>query len=275
MAEQPPAEQVSAYADCLVKMSHQEFYDAWTGFVRGEKDRRVARDVQAAAFRAPVVASRTLRAADRAAREFKELCPRGETETKREYQTRLGAFRQQLRDARGPVENAVEDLAYDEAEYLAQLDETAFAEEWTSLVLDNAGSARAGRDIVQGIAFRDPSVAPRTLALSERILREPQKFLPAGEDESRNSYTARISQLRSRLEAEMRFLQYAVDYAVARWGRLPSAPNHRLQAMRLLALNHPEEFSGLLASVRADSRKAHEDARKQRRFERRHPQPGA
>ncbi|MEU8540920.1 hypothetical protein AB0C52_13185 [Streptomyces sp. NPDC048717] len=276
MAQQPPAEQVSAQADRLMKMSHQEFYDAWTAFVRGEKDRRVPRDVQAAAFCAPSVASRTLLTADRTARELKALLPRDPEETKKQYQARVNLFREQLRAARRPVETAVEDLAFDEAEFLAQLDDEAFAEEWTNLVLENAGRGpRAGRDLVQGLAFRAPEVAPRAFALAERMAGNPLDFLPPVEGESRKAQEARVAQLRSRLDAEMRFLRYSLDFAVARWGRLPSAPNHRLQAMRLLVENHPEEFSTLLNAVRADAHQARKDAREQRRFERRHPQPTA
>ncbi|WP_086825706.1 hypothetical protein [Streptomyces sp. NRRL B-24572] len=276
MAEQPPAEQVSAQAERLAKMAHQAFYDAWVAFVRGKTDRRVPREVQAAAFCAPPVVSRTLLTANRAAREFKVLLPRGEEESKREYQARINTFRDQLRAARRPVESAVEDLALDEAEFLAQLDDEAFAEEWTQFVLESAGRGpRAGRDLVQGLAFRNPEVAPRTFALAERMMGNPRAFLPKVEGESRKAQEARVSQLCSRLEAELRFLRYSLDYAEARWGRLPSAPNHRLQAMRLLAENHPEEFSRLLHAVRADSHQARKEAREQRRFERRHAQPTA
>ncbi|WP_435060387.1 hypothetical protein [Streptomyces sp. bgisy060] len=275
MAEQPPAEQVSAQAERLKKMSHQQFFDAWVSYVQGKQDRRVPRDVLAAAFCAPTVASRTLLAADRASRELKTVVARGDDESKREYQARVGAFRDQLRAARGPVEAAVEDLALDEAEFLAQLDDKAFAEEWVAFVVKSAGAARSGRDFVQGLAFRSPEVAPRALALSGRIMRNPADFLTLDEGESRSSSEARLAQLRSRLDAEMRFLQYSVNYAVARWGRLPSAPNHRQQAMRLLAEAHPEEFSRLLNGVREDATKAREDARQQRRYEKRHPAPAS
>ncbi|MDI3407693.1 hypothetical protein [Streptomyces cavernicola] len=266
---QPPAEKVTAEVKRLTEMSHQAFFAAWTTFVQGGTDeRRVPGEVQAVAFRSPELASRTLAAADRAAREFKQVVERREGESKKTYQARIGAFRQQLQESRQPVVAAVEELAADEAEYLAQLDDGAFAEEWTQFVRAVAGAARSGRDAVQGLAFRSPEVAARTQALTLRMMREPAQFLPASEGESRKEHAARLSQLRSRLEAELRFLQYTLNYSVARWGRMPSAPNYRLQAMRLLAEKYPEEFSRLRKAVAEDAGKAREEARRERRAER-------
>ncbi|MFP3990978.1 hypothetical protein U9R90_26630 [Streptomyces sp. E11-3] len=266
---QPPAEMVTAEVKRLKGMSHQAFFEAWTAFVQGGTDRRTSREVQAAAFGSRDLASRTLVAADRAAREFKSVVVRREGESKRDYQARISTFRTQLQDARQPIVTAVEDLALDEAEYLAQLDDEAFAEEWAAFVQQVAGAARSGRDYVQGLAFRSLEVAPRTQALTIQMMRAPEKFLPATEGESRKAHVARISQFRSRLEAELRFLQYTLNYSVARWGRMPTAPNYRLQAMRLLVERYPEEFSRLRNAVRNDAKKARAEVRQQRRAERR------
>ncbi|MFD3514925.1 hypothetical protein [Streptomyces sp. NPDC058657] len=267
---QPPAEQVTAEVKRLKEMSHKAFFEAWTTYVQGGVDRRTPRDVQAAAFRSPDLATRTLLAADRASREFKEVLPRGEGESKAQYQARTKVFRAQLQAARLPIVTAVEDLAVDEAEYLAQLDDEAFAAEWSAFVQQAAGSStRAGHNYVQGLAFRSSEVAPRTQALAIRMMRTPEEYLPDVAGERPKAREARVSQIRSRLEAELRFLQYTLNYSTARWGRMPSAPNHRLQAMRLLAEKHPEEFSQLLNAVRTDARKAREEVRRQRRFERR------
>ncbi|MFI1201598.1 hypothetical protein ACH4VR_19465 [Streptomyces sp. NPDC020883] len=266
---QPPAEKVTAEVKRLTEMSHQAFFVAWTTFVQGGTDRRAPREVQAAAFRSRDLASRTLTAADRAARELKSVVVRRDGESKRDYQARISAFRAQLQEARQPIVAAVEDLAFDEAEYLMQLDDEAFAEEWSAFVQQVLGAARSGRDYVQGLAFRSPEVAPRTQALAIQMMRTPEKFLPAAEGESREAHAARISQLRSRLEAELRFLQYTLDYSVARWGRMPTAPNYRLQAMRLLVEKYPEEFSQLRNAVRADAQKARDEVRRERRAARR------
>lgn len=266
---QPPAEKVTAEVKRLMEMSHPAFFEAWTSFVQGGTDRRASREVQAAAFRSREVASRTLAAADRAAREFKAVVVRRDGESKRDYQARISAFRAQLQEAREPIVAAVEDLAFDEAEYLAQLDDEAFTGEWSTFVRQVAGHARSGRDTVQGLAFRSPEVAPRTQALAIQMMRTPEKFLPTVEGESRKEHAARVSQLRSRLEAELRFLQYTLNYSVARWGRMPTAPNYRLQAMRLLAEKHPEEFSRLRNAVRADAKKAREEVRREMRAARR------
>ncbi|GHG80132.1 hypothetical protein [Streptomyces griseocarneus] len=266
---QPPAEKVTAEVKRLKEMSHQAFFEAWTTYVQGGTDENAPREVQAAAFRSHDLASRTLTAVDRAARELKTVVARREGESKREHQARISTFRQQLHDARQPIVDAVEDLAADEAEYLAQLDDEAFAEEWTAFVQQAAGSTRSGRDYVQGLAFRSPEVAPRTQALSVQMMRTPEKFLPAAEGETRKAHLARVTQFRSRLEAELRFLQYTLNYSVARWGRMPTAPNYRLQAMRLLVERHPEEFSQLRNAVRNDAQKAREEVRRQRRAERR------
>ncbi|MFJ9416751.1 hypothetical protein ACIRPT_21515 [Streptomyces sp. NPDC101227] len=266
---QPPAEKVTAEAQRLKEMSHQAFFEAWITYVQGGTDRRAPREVQAAAFRSSEVASRTLAAADRAAREFKTVVARQDGESKREHQARISVFRKQLQEARQPIVAAVEDLAADEAEYLAQLDDEAFAQEWSTFVQAAAGSSRSGRDYVQGLAFRSPEVAQRTQALAVRMMRAPEEFLPPVEGETRKAHHARVTQLRSRLEAELRFLQYTLNYSVARWGRMPTAPNYRLQAMRLLAERYPEEFSRLRNAVREDARKAREEVRRQRRAERR------
>ncbi|MFE0058647.1 hypothetical protein [Streptomyces sp. NPDC059003] len=266
---QLPAEIVTAEVKRLKGKSHQAFFEAWTTYVRGGTDEQAPREVQAAAFRSPDLASRTLTAADRASREFKTVVARQDGESKREYQARISAFRKQLQEARQPIVATVESLAADEAEYLAQLDDEAFAEEWVAFVQVVVGSARSGRDYVQGLAFRSPEVAPRTQALAIKMLRAPEQFLPAREDESRKAHAARISQFRSRLEAELRFLQYTLNFSVARWGRMPTAPNKRLQAMRLLVEKYPEDFSRLLRAVRDDAQKAREEVRRQRRFERR------
>lgn len=262
---QPPAEEITAEVKRLKEMSHQAFFEAWTTYVQGGTDRRAPRGVQEAAFRSPELASRTLTAADRAAREFKKVVERREGESKRDYQARISAFRTQLQEARQPVVTAVEDVAADEAEYLVQLDDEAFAGEWTAFVQEVSGSARSGRDHVQGLAFRSPEVAPRTQALAVRMMRAPAQFLPASEGESRKAYEVRLAQLRSRLEAELRFLQYTLNYSVARWGRMPTAPNYRLQAMRLLAERYPEEFSRLRNAVREDARKARDEVHRERR----------
>ncbi|WP_413100927.1 hypothetical protein [Streptomyces sp. Inha503] len=266
---QPPAEQVTAEVRRLKEMSHQAFFEAWATYVLGGVDRLAPRDVQAAAFRSPDLASRTLAAADRVARELKTVLPRRDGESKREYQARMNAFRTQLQAARQPIVNTIEDLAVDEAEYLAQLDDEAFAAEWLAFVQQVAGSTRSGRDYVQGLAFRSPEVAPRTQAVTVQMRRVPEQYLPTKEGESRKAHHARVTQLRSRLEAELRFLQYTLNYSVARWGRMPTAPNHRLQAMRLLTEKYPEEFSQLLNAVRTDARKAREEVRRQRRYEKR------
>ncbi|MGA5135160.1 hypothetical protein ACPCTO_35820 [Streptomyces olivoreticuli] len=266
---QPPAEKVTAEVKRLKEMSHQAFFEAWITYVQGVTDKRTSAREVAAAFRSQGLASRTLTAADRAAREFKTVVPRRDGESKRDHQARIRDFRQQLQDAREPVVAAVEDLAADEAEYLAQLDDEAFAEEWSAFVREAAGSSRSGRDYIQGLAFRSPEVAPRTQALAEQMMRNPEDFLPELEGESRKAYQARVTQLRSRLEAELRFLQYTLNYTVARWGRMPTAPNYPLQAMRLLAEKYPEEFSRLRNEVRNDARLAREEVRRQRRAERR------
>ncbi|NGO67879.1 hypothetical protein [Streptomyces boncukensis] len=266
---QPSAEKISAEIKRLKQMSHQEFFEAWATYVLGGVDRQVPRDVQAAGFRSPDLATRTLTAADRAAREIKTVLPRRDGESKREYQARMNAFRQQLQAARQPIVGAIERLADEEAEYLAQLDDEAFAGEWAAFVQQAAGQTRSGHNYVQGLAFRSLDVAPRTRALSERMHRTPEEYLPTVAGESRTARAARVAQFRSRLEAELRFLQYTLNYAVARWGRMPTTPNYRLQAMRLLVEAHPEEFSKLRSAVREDARKAREEVRRQRRFQRR------
>ncbi|AKN68776.1 hypothetical protein QR97_02230 [Streptomyces sp. PBH53] len=266
---QPSAADVSAEIKRLTKQPHQRFFETWTTYVLGGVDnKRVRRDVQAAAFASRELAGRTLLAADRAAREVRTILLRGEDETKRAYQARVNAFRERLKQAREPIVDTVELLAADEAEVLARLDDEAFAKEWAAF-LQQPPSGRSGRDTVQSLAFRSLKVAPRTYALSVDMLREPEKYLSEVEGEARKARDARVELLRVRLETEMRFLQYALNYAEARWGRMPTARNDRLHAMRLLAERYPEEFSSLLNAVRADRKRARDEVRRQRRYERR------
>ncbi|MGW3627861.1 hypothetical protein [Streptomyces sp. NPDC000880] len=269
------AQQAEAEIKRLSEMSAEAFAQTVVQYVMGDEDRRAPQAAQGAALASPLLVSRTLDALEKAGRDTRTYLPRGENETKRQYQARTVPFRARLRAATHPLQDVVEDLAADEADYLAQLDDKAFAEEWTGFVLDRSGRGRPIPRRVQGLAFRSLAVAPRAAALSQRMLEQPAAFLPAVGEEGRKAHDKRIAQLRSRVASEARFLRYTLQFAEARNGRMPSEPNVRLQALRLLGEAHPEELSRLLNMVRQGARQAREELRRERRMARRAAEPGA
>ncbi|OEJ21002.1 hypothetical protein [Streptomyces subrutilus] len=263
------AQETAAEIKRLSDMDPEAFAATVVAYATGGTDRRTSRPVQGAALASPVLVSRTLDVLERASRETRTYLPRGEDESKKAYQARTGPFREQLRSAMPNLQAVVEGLAEDEADFLVQLDDEAFAEEWTTFVLDRSGYGRAVPRRVQGLAFRSLSVAPRAAALSRKMLEEPAAYLPAVAEEGRKARDARLEMFRSRAESEMRFLRYALQYAEARHGRMPSEPNVRLQALRLLGEAHPEELSQLMHRVRNGARAARDELRRERREARR------
>ncbi|MEV7512093.1 hypothetical protein AB0O57_29465 [Streptomyces sp. NPDC091201] len=272
MAQQDTAMEI----DRLSGLEHEAFAATVVGYATGRPDHRVPRPVQEAALASPELVSRVLDVLEKASRETRTYLPRGEDETKRAYQARTIPFRQQLRDAMAPLQEVVEELADDEADFLAQLDDEAFVEEWTTFVLDRSKHGRPVSRRVQGLAFRSLKVAERAAVLSRKMLEAPTSYLPpATADEGKKAHAERLAIFQSRVEAEARLLRFAVQYAQARHGRMPSEPNVRLQALRLLGEAHPEELSSLINRVRNGARQARDELRRERREARRAAAPGA
>lgn len=269
------AQETAAEIKRLSGMDPEAFAATVVAYATGGTDRRAPRPVQGAALSSPDLVSRTLDVLERASRETRTYLPRGEGESKREYQARTLPFRQQLRDAMPALQAVVEGLVEDEVDFLVQLDEDAFAEEWTTFVLDRSGYGRSVPRRVQGLAFRSLNVAPRAAALSRKMLEEPAAFLPLAAGEGHKARDARLAMFRSRVESEVRFLRYALQYAEARHGRMPSEPNVRLQALRLLGEAHPDELSQLMHRVRNGARQARDELRRERREARRAAGEGA
>lgn len=73
----------------------------------------------------------------------------------------------------------------------------------------------------------------------------------------------------------MRFLRFGIQYAEARHGRMPSEPNVRLRALRLLGQAHPEELSSLLRRVREELAEGKKQVRRDARAVRRAGRQGA
>ncbi|MFJ7054675.1 hypothetical protein ACIQU7_23495 [Streptomyces albidoflavus] len=252
------AQQVEAEIGRLNQMAEDAFTKAVVGFVTGVIDRRASREVQQEALHDPRLAPRTLDALETALRQAKSFNLPREGESKRERQARINVWREQIKTAMGPVHDVVDDLAHDHAKELAALDGDAFADRWVGFVLGEQPPAPTAPR-VEALALRSPRVAARGERVCRHMYEDPGQYLPAPPSgESGNAREARVAKFRNRVDSEVKLLRYAVQYAEARQGRMPSEPNERLRALRLLGEAHPEELSRLRHEVRADD---HEQAR--------------
>ncbi|MER6109395.1 hypothetical protein [Streptomyces hirsutus] len=269
------AHDVDAETERLASLDAEEFMHAVVAHATGGAGRDVPREVQAAALASPALAPRTLDALETAIRRVKSFHPLREGESRREQFARIAPFRAALRAAMGPAQDAVDDLAHEEAKYLAALDDETFERRWTTFILeDPTGAPVSSR--VRALAFRSPRVAGRAEAICRLMMEEPARFLPpAPRGESRNAHDRRIDAFRRRVASEARFLRYAIQYAEARHGRMPSEPNVRLRALRRLGDNHPQELSQLLREVRAELQGGKKVARQEARAVRQATEKGA
>ncbi|MFJ4880080.1 hypothetical protein ACIP93_33400 [Streptomyces sp. NPDC088745] len=269
------AQQVAAEAQRLTTMGDDAFLGTVVEYVMGGVDRRAPRDVQGEALRSPQLAPRTLDALELALQRSKFFNPLREGESKREQKARIAPWRTRITAAMGPIQDVVDDLAHEHAKELAALWDDAFTDRWTAFILGEPVPEPTSPR-VEALAFRSHRVAKRAADLCRLMLEEPTQFMPAPvAGESRTAREHRIEGFRLRVEAEARFLRYAVQYAEARHGRMPNEANHRLQALKLLGKAHPEELLQLLREVRGESRAASQEARRDRRDERRAARPGA
>lgn len=261
-------DEIAAEIERLSGMAPEGFVNAVVHHVMGGHRTGAPADVQAAALASQQLAPRTLDALQTAIKTARSFLPRQENESKREQAARLAPFRDSLQEAMGPYQDVVDDLAHDEAKHLAALDDNTFTRRWTAFVLNAPATGPVPRR-VQALAFRSPRVAARVDAICRVMVEEPGRFMPAVPDESRKAHEARVRKFRERVMAERRFLQYAMQYDEARHGRMPSAPNVRARALRLLGEKHPQELSVLLHQVRAElldgKKEAKRDARAVRR----------
>lgn len=249
----------------LSEMTPDAFVDTVVQYVMGGTDKRAPRNVQGTALGDPQLAPRTLDALETAIRRAKSYNPLHDGETKRQQQARIAPWRERIKAATGPIQDVVDDLAHDHAKGLASLDDDAFADRWTGFILDEPVPAPTSPR-VEALAFRSPRVASRAAAICQQMHEEPARFLPEPTPgESRNAREQRVDGFRRRVASEARFLRYAIQYAEARQGRMPSEPNVRLQALRLLGQAHPEELSKLLRQVRGEDRQKGAAARRDRR----------
>jgi hypothetical protein len=263
------AQDITAEIERLSKMSPDGFMNAVVQHAAAGRRLGADWDVQAAALASPQMAPRTLDALDLAIRRARSFLPLQEGETRRQQNARLAPFRAGLQAAMAPYQDVVEDLAHEEAKQLARLDDETFARRWTAFVLEEPVTGPVPRR-VQTLAYRSPRVAARAEAVCLQMLEAPGRFLPAAAaEESRTASAKRTSRFRDAVEAERRFLRYAVQYAEARMGRMPAEPNVRLRALKLLGEKHPQELSALVHQVRADlqggKKQARQDARDVRR----------
>ncbi|MCG8971733.1 hypothetical protein [Streptomyces sp. CL12-4] len=269
------AQQVAAEIERLSKMSPDAFQTTVVEYVMGGTDKRAPRDVQGAALGSPQLAPRTLETLELAVHRAKSYHPLREGETRREQQARIAPWRARIRAAMGPVQDVVDDLAHEHAKELAALGDEAFTGRWTAFILDESVPAPTSPR-VEALAFRSPRVARRAADLCRLMLEEPARFMPEPPPgESSNARDQRIEGFRRRVVSEARFLRYAMQYAEARQGRMPSEPNHRLQALKLLGQAHPEELLQLLRQVRGEDRVVKQGARREQRDVRRAARPGA
>jgi hypothetical protein len=263
------AQQVTAEIKRLSEMIPDAFVDTVVEYVMGGTDKRAPRDVQGAALGDPRLAPRTLDALETAIKQARSFNPRLDGETKRQQHARMEPWRARIRAATGPVQDIVDDLVHEHAKGLAALDDDEFTDRWTAFILDEPVPAPTSAR-VEALALRSPRVAERAAAICRRMMEEPAQFLPAAAPgESRNARERRVELFRRRVESEAQFLRYALQYAEARHGRMPSEPNHRLQALKLLGKAHPQELVQLLRQVRGEDRERGAEARRDKRAVRR------
>ncbi|MBK3644482.1 hypothetical protein [Streptomyces sp. MBT33] len=269
------AEEIAEEIKRLSDMSPDGFMNAVVHHVMGGHRTGAPRDVQAAALASPPMAPRTLDALERAVERARTFLPRQEGESKRQQAARLAPFRTGLQEAMHPYKDIVDDLAHEEAKRLAALDDETFSRRWTAFVLDMPVTGPVPRR-VQALAFRSPRVAGRADAVCRLMIEEPGRFLAAGDpDEGRKARESRVARFRDQVVAEQRFLRYAVQYAEAREGRMPTEPNVRLRALRLLGSNHPEELLRLIHQVRNELAEGKKESRRDARAVRRATGSGA
>ncbi|MFF9901216.1 hypothetical protein [Streptomyces longispororuber] len=245
-------------------------------YVTGEADMDAPRRaLRGAALGSPQLAARTLDALETALRRAKTFNPLREGETRREQKARIAPWRAQIQAAMGPLQDVVDDLAHIHAKDLAALSDESFAARWTAFILDEPPPEPMSVR-VEALAFRSPRVAGRAAEVCRLMLEEPHRFLPTPPSgESGNARAQCVDTFRRRVEAEAKFLRYAVQYAEARHGRMPSEPNIRLQALKVLGERHVEELMGLLHEERRGELERAREARRERRALRRAARHGA
>ncbi|MDX2557726.1 hypothetical protein [Streptomyces stelliscabiei] len=263
------AQEIEAEIKRLSGMSPDGLMNAVVQYVTGGSKTGAPRDVQGAALLSPQMAPRTLDALELALKRVRSFMPRQEGESKNQQAARIAPFRAALQAATRPYEDVVDDLAHEEAKQLAALDDETFARRWTAFVRDQPVTGPVPRR-VQALAFRSPRVASRAEAICRLMMEEPARFLPpAAAGESRKARDTRVKEFRDRVLTEARFLRYGIQFAEARHGRMPSEPNVRLRALRLLGQQHPEELSSLLRQVREELMEGKKQARRDARAVRR------
>lgn len=259
------AQRVTAEIQRMSRLRGDAFVDTVVEYVMGGTGARAPRDVQGAALEDPRLAPRTLEALETAIKQAKSFNPRKDGESKREQQARIVPWRARIQAATGAYQDVVDDLAHEHAKQLAALDDDAFSDRWTAFILNEPAPAPTAAR-VEALALRSPRVASRAAELCRLMFEEPARFLPEPPPkESRTARERRVELFRRRVQAEARFLRYALQYAEARQGRMPGEPNIRLQALRLLGQAHPKELSELLRKVRGESQGRGAAARQGRR----------
>ncbi|MGW0033074.1 hypothetical protein ACWDXD_25065 [Streptomyces sp. NPDC003314] len=267
------AEKVKAEIRRLSGLDTDRFTAAVVGYVTGGSGRRIPRDVQAAAFASPRLAPHTLDALELAMRRAKFFNPLREGESKKKQQARIAPWREQIRNAMGPFQDIVDDLAHEHMKALAELNDDAFTDRFTGYILGEP-TPKPTSARVEALGFRSHRVAARAMKVCRLMIEEPAAFMDeSAPGESGNARAARIEKFRNRVETEMKFLRYAEQYAEARHGRMPAEPNHRLQALKRLGQKHPQELLALLAEVRGEARAEKQEARQDQRAIRRSARP--
>ncbi|MFE7072546.1 hypothetical protein ACFU96_20945 [Streptomyces sp. NPDC057620] len=244
--------QVAAEIKRLSAMDEDTFMHTVVTHVMGETDKKCPRDVQAEALKDSRLAVQTMDALQLAVKRSRTFMPRLDGETKAEQAVRMVPFKARLREAATVYQEVVDDLAHLAAKELAALDDVPLAELWTSYILAEPITGQAPRRVL-ALAFRSPRVAPRVEMLCRLMHEAPQDFLPpATPGQSQKARTTQITEFRRAVGSEARFLRYAVQYATARHGEMPSEPNVRLQAYRRLGEKYPQELSAFIQQIRQE-----------------------
>ncbi|MGX1907602.1 hypothetical protein ACWIID_01870 [Streptomyces phaeochromogenes] len=259
------AQKVAAEIQHLSAMGSDAFMNSVVEYATSS----TPRELQGAALRDPRLAPRTLQALRTAIQRAKYYNPLREGETRKQQRVRTAPWLETIKAAMPPLEDVVDDLAHEHAKELAALDDDSFAARWTDFILGKPVPAPTSPH-VEALALRSPRVARRAAGLCRLMIEEPARFMPEPPvGESGNARDQRVEQFRRRVESEAAFLRYAVQHGEARQGRMPSEPNVRLQALKVLGERHPEELTELLRQERGGALEQAAEARRERRALRR------
>jgi hypothetical protein len=225
--------------------------------------------LQRAAFRAPRVVRRTVRAAGLLLQHRSLMLEpdEGQDETAADFHRRVNTVRKALSEELrvGQLVIQGEDARADRVP-MAELSDAEFAAVLVGYVCD--------RDPLQTVAFRHPQVVRRTASTADRLLRDHGPLARPREGESRNAFERRAKNTRNAMQLELRLTQLIVQGDDARTDRVPYDPSPRARAGRRLVAEYPQRFLELTREEEGKDAEVRRQAKARRRRKAAQPRQG-